>query len=94
MAAQKDERTSKRPATLVNGGTTPLVYDDEGRVIAAGQRIEVDDVCEPARRAAELGFLVIEDREVDEDTAGDPKPKPAPEPTKKAAVKPGESTQG
>lgn len=80
-APDKTKKTTKR-ITLVNGGTTPLVYDDEGHVIAAGQRLEVPEVGEPARLAAALGFLVIEESPADEAAE-----------VKKVAPGTGESTQ-
>lgn len=55
-------RTSKKKTarTLINGGTTPVVYTDDGRVLAAGERIEVDSIDDTASALVERGYLVVE----------------------------------
>lgn len=70
-------RTAKKKIrTLINGGTTPVVYTDDGRVLAAGERIEVETVDEAATRLIDLGYLVMEnerdDAPVDQDEQANP----------------------
>lgn len=55
-------RAQKTKTTLVNGGTTPVIYTDDGRVLAAGHRItlESSEVDDTARALVERGHLLIE----------------------------------
>lgn len=64
-------RTAKKKTsrTLINGGTTPVVYSDDGRVLAAGERIEVDSIDNTASALIERGYLTVEDDQ--DETAGD-----------------------
>lgn len=79
-------RTAKKKEgrTLINGGTTPVVYTDDGRVIAAGERVEVESLDGTAAKLIDLGYLTVEsgqndtggDRDED-DTPGESLPKSA-----------------
>lgn len=74
--------TTRRPAkkktshTLVNGGTTPVVYTDDGRVLPAGERVEVESLDGTASRLVDLGYLVVENEQDNE--AGDQDEQAAP----------------
>ena len=64
-------RTAKKKTTrtLINGGTTPAVYTDDGRVLAAGERIEVESIDDAAKRLIDLGYLTVETEQ--DDAPGD-----------------------
>lgn len=55
-------RAQKTTTTLINGGTTPVIYTDDGRVLPAGQRVTIDstEVDEAARALIERGYLGAE----------------------------------
>lgn len=70
-------RTAKKKTrTLVNGGTTPVIYTDDGRVLAAGERVEVESLDDTASRLVDLGYLTVENEQ--DDVAGDQDEKTAP----------------
>lgn len=45
--------------TLLNPGTTPVVYTCDGRIIGAGERISVDSIDEVAQTAIDRGYLKV-----------------------------------
>jgi len=53
---------------LVNHGTTPMVYDTEGRTVPAGGRVAVDEPDDAGRAAVERGYLSVEKTGPDGDT--------------------------
>jgi hypothetical protein len=52
--------TRAKKQTLFNPNPTPMVFDGEGRVVAGGERVEVDRVGEVAQEAIDHGLLVLE----------------------------------
>lgn len=48
--------------TLINGGTTPVIYSDDGRTLAAGSRVEVESIDDTARSLLELGYITVADQ--------------------------------
>jgi hypothetical protein len=51
---------------LVNPGTTPQVYTEDGRQVAAGDRVEVDQLDEVGRGAVDSGRLLLVESEKDD----------------------------
>jgi len=47
--------------TLLNPGTTPVVYTVDGRIIAAGERISVDSIDSVGQTAIDRGYLKLVD---------------------------------
>lgn len=43
--------------TLINGGTTPVVYTDDGKILPAGKRQWVAALDDTGRRAVMFGYL-------------------------------------
>lgn len=68
--------------TLINPGPGLVVYDEQGRSIGGGERLEVDALDPVAERALELKHLL---RAEDVDSAEEPASSPPPD---KAADKP------
>jgi hypothetical protein len=48
-------------STIINPGTTPQVYTDDGRTIAAGDRVENVDLDEIGQSAVDSGRLRVLD---------------------------------
>lgn len=71
-------RTAKKKRThvLINGGTTPLVYTDDGRVLPAGERVEVETIDEAATGLIDLGYLTVESEQDDAPVDQDEQAKP------------------
>lgn len=71
-------RATKKKTTLFNPGTTPVVFDDEGHIVAGGDRTEVDGVNEVAQEAVDRGLLILESPEEEaaprEDKTGESAP--------------------
>lgn len=53
--------TEKGKYGLLNPGTSPITYTDDGRSIGAGERIRVDSLDQAAQSAIERGYLVQTD---------------------------------
>lgn len=77
MSERKPAAKSENPrkadtverAWLVNPGTTPLVYDADGRVIPAGERRRADALDAVGAAAVANGYLTIE--KIHEPATGD-----------------------
>lgn len=54
------ERRTADPVDLVNTGTTPVVYDADGRVLPAGERRTVKALDVVGLTAVERGYLTAE----------------------------------
>lgn len=66
------ERRTPDPVVLVNPGTTPMVYDADGRVLPAGERITVAALDVVGYDAVERGYLTAEKpRQEDDETASE-----------------------
>lgn len=59
--AQRAQGKKKKATTLINGGVTPVVYTDEGHVLAAGERVEVETLDDTASALIERGYLTVEE---------------------------------
>lgn len=63
----------KKTVSLYNHGTTPVVYDTEGRIVAGGERIELAEVNAVAQEAIDNGLLVHEDEKAEDEAADVPR---------------------
>lgn len=59
---------------LFNPNTTAVVFDDDGRIVAGGERVQVDKVGKVAQEAIDNDLLVLEGPEGAVDSEG-PAPK-------------------
>lgn len=60
MTTRRTQGKQKKMTTLINGGTTPVIYTEDGRVLAAGDRVEVESIDPAARSLIELGYITTE----------------------------------
>lgn len=71
MATRETKKKPERKTTLINGGTSPLTYTDDGRVLGAGERVELDTLDATARAAVDNGYLTeVHDSGDQEDNKG------------------------
>lgn len=61
------KRDNDNTTTLINGGVTPVVYTDDGRVLGAGERVEVSSLDGTATAQVEHGYLTVDKGERDHD---------------------------
>lgn len=58
--------------TLFNPSIVPVVYTDDGRIVAGGERVELDKLDESGQRAVDRGRLVNETK--DDEPTGEAAP--------------------
>lgn len=77
MTTRRPQGKRKMAITVINGGTTPAVYTDDGRVLAAGERVEVESIDGTARGLIERGYLTVAEQP-DKEDSGDRDEEAAP----------------